>query len=76
MFVAKTMLLKLKNTEDLIKVVNLEELISPAKQTVQGRDQMGQEEQNIADYAKSELAFPSGEDLPRCWWDSEYRTQA
>lgn len=68
------MLLKLKNSEDLIKVADVDNLVNPAQKVVQGKDQMGQEEQDLADYSKTELSFPSGEDLPRCWYDPDYHT--
>jgi hypothetical protein len=41
---------------------------------VNGRFHAGEEMQDPAGFSKSELAFPSGEDLPRCWTDPAYRS--
>ncbi|MCU0565521.1 MAG: acetyltransferase [Oculatellaceae cyanobacterium Prado106] len=68
------MLLEDKQAGTLIEILDLEALISPTKDTVPGRNQAGQEEQDPEDYSKQNLAFPSGEDLPRCWLDADYRT--
>jgi hypothetical protein len=70
----KPMLLKTKDSQDLIKVLDLEALINPAQDVVSGQDQAGQEEQNPAQFPKAELQFPSGEALPRCWMDADYKS--
>jgi hypothetical protein len=44
----------------------VEELFDPLARTVSGRDQVGEEEQDLARYAKDQLVFPSGEPLPVC----------
>lgn len=67
------MLLKNKQTDTLVKILDLEALISPNRNDVQGQDQAGQEEQDPVMFDKSGLMFPSGEDLPRCWLDANYQ---
>ncbi len=67
------MLMRNKETEDLIQITDLEALTSPFDEAVAGRNQAGQEEQDTKKFSKAILTFPSGESLPRCWTDSEYR---
>ena len=69
------MLLRAKSTGDLIDVKSLEKLFSPFEQLVEGRSQAGQEEQDARRYNKSELSFPTGESLPRCWVDANYESE-
>jgi len=68
------MLLKSKDTQDLVKILDLDALINPAQDTVPGQDQAGQEEQNPTEFSKQDLLFPSGETLPRCWLDANYQS--
>lgn len=68
------MFLKDKETGSLIKIDDVEALFKPTQDEIEGRDQEGQEEQNKTSYKKSQLIFPSGESLPRCWMDSDYTT--
>lgn len=67
------MLLKDTETGDLVQVENLDELINPQQSTVHARAQAGQEEQAVESVGKQQLVFPSGEQLPRCWSDPNYR---
>ncbi|MBD1860130.1 MULTISPECIES: acetyltransferase [Trichocoleus] len=67
------MFLKQQNDDALIEVISVEDLANPMHDKVQGRIQDGQEEQDPKSFAKTELIFPSGESLPRCWLDSHYR---
>ena len=67
------MLLQEKESGDLIQILDVEALISPTKNEVPGKNQAGQEEQETATFAKSKLVFPSGETLPRCWTDENYK---
>ncbi|MBD2437835.1 acetyltransferase [Nostoc sp. FACHB-110] len=67
------MLLQVKDTSDLVKINNIQELIDPNIDTVNAQDQQGQEEQQPESFKKANLVFPSGESLPRCWVDAEYR---
>ena len=47
--------------------------IDPNQMEIMGRVQSGEEEQEPELVQKQNLVFPSGEDLPRCWVDPEYR---
>lgn len=67
------MFLQIKDTNDLVKIVNFEELIDPNTDSVHAQDQEGQEEQETDVFRKDELVFPSGESLPQCWIDANYR---
>lgn len=60
---------------DLVEIIDLPALFDPFEAGVQGRIHAGEELQDPARFAKSELVFPSGESLPRCWVDPDYRTQ-
>lgn len=68
------MLLKNKNYDGLIEVTELEQLINPQEEQVTGQEQAGQEEQEPESFKKEDLVFPSGENLPRCWMDSNYKS--
>jgi hypothetical protein len=67
------MFLMQRKTGDLIRVEDLEQLFDPSSAKVTGRDQSGEEEQEPEPFTKADLAFPSGEQLPRCWTDVNYR---
>ncbi|MEA5552383.1 acetyltransferase [Anabaena cylindrica UHCC 0172] len=67
------MFLQLKNSSDLVKIMDLQELIDPNIDIIHAKDQEGEEEQQTDIYKKENLVFPSGEDLPRCWLDANYR---
>ncbi|MCW6050366.1 acetyltransferase [Microcoleus sp. A2-C5] len=69
------MLLQEKESGDLVEIIDIETLISPAKNHVSGRIQAGEEEQDPANFDKDKLVFPSGEVLPRCWIDENYKTK-
>lgn len=68
------MFLQLKDTGNLVKILDVQELIDPNNGVVQAKSQQGEEEQDPATMKKENLVFPSGESLPRCWWDADYRT--
>jgi hypothetical protein len=68
------MLLQEKESGDLIEIVDVDDLISPTKNEVLGRNQAGEEEQEPAKFDKNKLVFPSGEVLPRCWIEENYKT--
>lgn len=70
------MYLKHKPSGDLVEVMNVTELVDPCREAVTGRFHAGEELQEAAPFAKSDLAFPSGEPLPRCWLDPAYRSRA
>jgi hypothetical protein len=62
-----------KPTGDIIEILTLDQLFNPCATDVTGVDHFGEEMQDPAAYQKIDLAFPSGEPLPRCWLDSHYR---
>ncbi len=67
------MFLMHKPTGDIIEILTLDKLFNPCVADVTGVDHCGEEMQDPTSYQKMELAFPSGELLPRCWLDSHYR---
>ncbi|TVP63174.1 MAG: acetyltransferase [Nodularia sp. (in: Bacteria)] len=67
------MFLQLKDSGDIVKVLDFQELIDPNNNIVHAQDQLGEEEQEPDSYKKQNLIFPSGEGLPRCWIDANYR---
>jgi hypothetical protein len=67
------MLLKDKQSDALIEIEDVRTLINPSEHKISGRSQLGEEEQDPEDYPKASLMFPSGESLPRCWVDLDYR---
>jgi hypothetical protein len=70
----KIMFLQNKQSGVLIEVLDVKALIDPLEGAIPGRIQEGQEEQDPEKFTKTELVFPSGENLPRCWMDVNYRT--
>ena len=68
------MLLKSKKEESLIQISEIDELIDPFKDKVSGQIQAGQNEQPPEPFDKKDLVFPSGESLPQCWMDSNYKS--
>lgn len=69
------MLLKIKKDDELIEISEVTELIDPTKEKVTGQIQAGQNEQPPEPFSKKDLVFPSGEDLPLCWLDKDYKTK-
>jgi len=67
------MFVKDTEAQTLVKVMDPSALIDPLKDTVEGRQQAGQEEQPPQEFHKSRLIFPSGEPLPQCWTDPNYQ---
>jgi len=67
------MLLKHRRDHTLIRVSKPEELIDPFQKSIQGQQKAGEEEQPPQAFDKSQLIFPSGESLPQCWMDPNYR---
>ncbi len=70
------MFVKEKQSGDLIRVSDVQQLASPLASNVAGRRQAGEEEQDERAFAKNELVFPSDETLPRCWTDPDYQMQS
>ncbi len=67
------MFLQAKKSATLIEIQDLEALFNPLKNEIEGRIQEGEEEQDPTQFVKQDLTFASGEDLPRCWLDPDYR---
>ena len=67
------MLLQNKENGTLVEIVDIQEVISPAHDRITVRVQDGQEEQDPESVQKQSLIFPSGESLPLCWIDADYR---
>jgi len=67
------MFMKDKQSGNMVEVLGLSELIDPFHNKVAGRFHAGEEMADPANFAKADLSFPSGEALPRCWVDPEYR---
>lgn len=59
---------------DLVEVLTLDRLFDPFQKEISGRLHAGEELQEPAGFEKTELRFPSGEPLPRCWTDSGYKS--
>ncbi|WP_375748223.1 acetyltransferase [Vibrio sp. HN007] len=68
------MFLKERKSGDLVDVVEMKRLTSLFQDSVEGRLQAGEEQQDPQMFKKSELVFMSGEELPRCWTDPNYRS--
>lgn len=60
---------------DLVEILELQGLFDPFQSVVQGRVHAGEELQEPAQFPKAELVFPSGEHLPQCWINPDYRAQ-
>lgn len=67
------MLLHHKQTDALVEIRDVEALINPTRTEVPGQIQSGQEEQDSEQFEKQNLIFPSGEPLPQCWLDADYK---
>lgn len=67
------MYLKHKPSGNLVEVLDVRALADPCVSQIAGRFHAGEELQDPANFQKSELDFPSGEALPRCWLDAHYR---
>jgi hypothetical protein len=58
----------------IIEILELKQLFDPFAKTVCARLHGGEELQDQQDYLKKDLSFPSGEPLPRCWYDPLYQS--
>jgi hypothetical protein len=67
------MFLKNKTSGDMVEVLDMPALIDPCQETISGRYHSGEEMQDNAMFEKGDLIFPSGETLPQCWTDKNYR---
>jgi hypothetical protein len=68
-----TMFLKQKKEGHLVEVLGLNDLVNPIHKSIVGRLHYGEELQDADKFAKTNLMFPSGEELPKCWLDVHYR---
>jgi hypothetical protein len=69
------MFLQNKQNGILVEVLDTQSLIDPLQSEIHIRVQAGQEEQDPEPIKKEDLIFPSGERLPQCWMDVNYRSQ-
>lgn len=67
------MLLQEKATGNLVEVMDFTSLVDPFEQEIVIQVQAGEEEQDPEPSYKKDLIFPSGEELPRCWLDANYK---
>lgn len=67
------MYLKHAPSGDLVEVLDIKSLVDPYRKQLAGRFHVGEELQDPANFSKTDLMFPSGEALPRCWVDPNYR---
>ncbi len=67
------MFLSHKENHELIEVLDLSDLFDPCKHEITGRFHAGEELQDPEAMSKSELMFLSGEPLPQCWLNANYR---
>ena len=68
------MFLRHKQSGDAVEILDLTALFDPCLAEVAGRFHAGEEMPDRESFAKSALMFPSGESLPRCWTDANYRS--
>ena len=68
------MFLRDKKTGDAVEIIDVTALFDPCADAVRGRFHAGEEMQEVESFAKTGLEFPSGESLPRCWTDADYRS--
>lgn len=69
------MFLKKKSDGHLVEVLSLKDLFNPKHSYLIGRLHYGEELQDSEQFEKSDLVFPSGENLPQCWLDVHYRDE-
>ena len=67
------MLLMEKETGHLIEVIEPTEVFDPFKDSFTGRLDFGEDVAEPGSFKKAMVSFLSGENLPRCWVDPDYR---
>jgi hypothetical protein len=67
------MFLKSRNNDDMIDISRMRDLTNLYHNKVLGCYQNGEELQDWQELDKSDLMFLSGEELPKCWTDPNYR---
>ncbi|MGB5239288.1 MAG: acetyltransferase [Prochlorococcaceae cyanobacterium] len=61
------MFLKFRPDSSLVEVLDIKQLMDPFASSVTGRFHAGEEIQEPQAFIKTELVFPSDEEMPRCW---------
>lgn len=69
------MFLKHQPSGDLVEILTPENLCDPCRSEILGRFHAGEEMQDPEMFSKLDLRFPSGEALPICWLDPDYRVR-
>jgi len=67
------MFLKDSSNGHLVQVLDTAALFDPSETHFEGRYNWGEDLPDPEPFAKANVAFPSGEPLPRCWLDMHYR---
>ncbi|WP_026100605.1 hypothetical protein [Synechococcus sp. PCC 7336] len=70
------MFVKHTSSGALVEIMSLEGLFDPNINKVMGCLHAGEEMQDAEYFNKSHLTFPSGEPLPQCWVDVNYRAHS
>lgn len=60
-------------SNNLVEVLSPPDLWDPFLEKVNGRFHAGEELQDPELFSKAHLVFPSGEALPACWTNPDYR---
>lgn len=69
------MLLKHKITRKVIEIIDIYELTNPYEKQLVGCLLWEGDVPDPECFAKMDLCFPSGEELPRCWYDENCRNE-
>ncbi|WP_206019976.1 acetyltransferase [Pseudomaricurvus alkylphenolicus] len=69
------MLMMIKQSGALVELSHPEGLWNPYEHRVMASRLAGEEQQDPEPFLKAELAFLSGEHLPKCWVDPHYRDE-
>lgn len=67
------MYMKDEKSGSMVEVLDFAALINPNRNAVLGRFHAGEELPERQRFAKSALVFPSGEALPCCWSNPDYK---
>ncbi len=69
------MFLKDKRNGHMVEILGTNDLFNLYRVDIVGRYLFGEEAQEPETFHKTDLIFLSGEELPRCWLDPEYREE-
>jgi hypothetical protein len=67
------MFVKDRTNGHLVEVLDTAALMDPAQSRFRGRYNWGEDLPEPEAFSKTDMIFPSGEPLPRCWLDVHYR---